>query len=152
MISVAVSQDFIGHVDVKTETVHFYVQRGSNFGTPNAVIPFESAPLNEGNAFNLASGIFTVPVAGIYHFQFSAVKDNSVNYLAIYIQVNGVNIGLADTSQNGVLSGSVVSLSASLRLAAGDTVKLYNQGSGVLFDDKNRWTHFSGWLVEENLM
>ena len=68
MIYVAVSQDFIGQVDVKTKTVHFFVQRNSPFSTTNAVIPFDVACLNQGNAFDLASGIFTVPVPGIYHF------------------------------------------------------------------------------------
>ena len=45
----------------------------------------------------------------------------------------------------------VVSLNASWRLEEGDTVNLYNSGKG--FDDSNyHYTHFTGWLVEEDLM
>lgn len=115
------------------------------------------AYLNEGDAFNLASGIFTAHVKGIYHFQFSAVKDSSATYLSSFLQVNGVNIGEAYTSKTHSepkVTGTrdTVCLIASLRLAKGDTVKMWNNGIGVLHDDGDHHTHFSGWLVEEDLM
>jgi len=111
------------------------------------------APVNEANnPFNLASGIFTVPVPGIYHFDFSAVKSDFAPYLDIYLQVNGVNVGSTYTEQDGAESNDVVSLSASLRLATGDRVNLFNRESGVLVDTIAHLTHFTGWLVEEDLM
>ncbi len=150
-ISISVSQNFIGQQDVKTKTVHFYAQRNSTFST-GGIIPFELARLNEESAFNLISGIFTVPVPGIYHFDFSTLKENTANYLGIYLRVNDANVGYAYTWQSATGSQDVVSLSASLRLAKGDTVNLYNAGSGsVLLDNGNHHTHFSGWLVEEDL-
>jgi len=103
--------------------------------------------LNVGGAFDLTSGVFTVPVPGIYHFDFSAVKDRTANYLEIFLQVNGVKIGTADTSQGGSGSYDAVSLSASLRLAAGDSVNLFNYLNGELWDDSNHFTYFvSGGL------
>ena len=134
LISDAVSQDFIGNVDLKTKSVHFYVQRNSIFNTPKSIIPFESARLNEGDAFSLSSGIFTAPVNGIYHFQFSAVKGLHDTYLDIILQVNGANIALAYTHQPYSPGNIVVSLSASLRLAAGDKVNLFNLNNGGLHD------------------
>jgi len=120
-----------------------------------AVIPFELARLNEGNGFDLTSGIFTVPVPGIYHFDFSAVKDQSANYIYMYLQVNGNRVGSAFTQQSAT-SYETVSLSASLRLAAGDRVNLFNYAGvlfdGTKFDGSSHYTHFSGWLVEEDLM
>ena len=146
----------IGNLDVQTKIVHFYVQRNFAFSSI-AVIPFHSALLNEGDAFNLHSGVFTAPVKGIYHFQFSAVKDKLVPSLLIHLQVNGANVGDAYNSQDHsepAVTGitDVVSLSASLRLVKGDRVSLFNY-EGELYDDKEYHnTHFSGWLVKEDLM
>ena len=137
---------------MKTNTVHFYVQRNSRFSTQDAVIPFELVRLNEGGAFDLPSGTFTAPSPGIYHLDFSALKDTTAIFLQIYLQVNGVSVGVADTNQGSTGSYDAVSLSASLRLAKGDRVNLYNNGNNVLYDDSRHFTHFSGWLVEEELM
>jgi len=148
---VAVSQELTGHLEVKTKTVHFYVQKSSSW-VGETVIPFEFAQLNEGNAFELTSGTFTAPVSGIYHFQFSGVKDSAFTSLIIYLQVNGNHVGVAAASGH---TGSYItgSLSASLRLIAGDKVRLHNAPGSVLKDyGKEHWTHFSGWLVEEDLM
>jgi len=142
--------------------VHFYVQRSTNFGSGNAVIPFELAPLNEGGAFDLPTGIFKAPVSGIYHFDFSALKEYTdpvvKEGLWIYLQVNGVNVATAHNDEKQTVH-SVVALNASLRLKAGDTVNLFNvvagnppNTAGVIHDASDHRTHFSGWLVDEDLM
>lgn len=148
----AVGQEDIGTVDVKTKPTHFYVQRDKAFSAGNAIIPFQLSRLNEGNAFDLASGIFTVSVPGIYYFNFSGVKLTTSTYLYVWLQVNGVDVSYAYTGQSVTGTYDVVSLSASLRLAEGDTVNLFNYGYGVLADDYRHTTHFTGWLVEEDLM
>jgi len=142
----------VGDVDVKTKSVHFYVQRNTTFSTGSAVIPWEVAPLNEGGAMDLGSGIFTVPVDGIYHFEFSGLKDQSANYLWVTLQVNGADIAAAGTSF-GVNTGTYesYSLTASLRLKTGDRVNLYNILASVLYETTTHKTHFTGWLVEQDL-
>jgi len=148
---VAVSQELTGHLEAKTTTVHFYVQKRFSCST-KGVIPFELARLNEGNAFELASGTFTAPVSGTYHFQFSGIKDSGATSLAVYLKVNGNHVGMAVASgQTG--HTFTTSLSASLRLKAGDNVRLYNERDSVLHDNVDEHaTHFSGWLVEEDML
>lgn len=138
---------------MKTKNIHFYVQRNSSFTKPNEVVTFELERLNEGNAMNLTSGIFTAPAAGIYFFQFSGVNDYHHTYIWIDLQVNGARVGRAQT--NDYLSKiphiNTISLSSSLRLAANDRVNLYSNSNGVIFDDYAHVTHFTGWLVQEDL-
>jgi len=103
---------------------------------------------------NLATGVFTVPVNGIYHFELSGLKTyGDVSFLYLQLQVNGASIGasfsphLDNSDQFISLSG----ISASLRLKTGDQVRLFKTG-GTLFDDGNHYTQFTGWLVEEDLV
>jgi len=115
----------------------------------NAVIPFETERLNEGGAMNLVTGIFTVPVDGIYHFEFTGIKLNDPTELRVFLQVNGVNIGEAyATNLPNHLSFSGI---GSLRLKTGDQVRLYKT-TGTIYDDVDHYTFFTGWLVEEDLM
>ena len=153
---------------IGTVGVHFYVQRKSNLGSvTSGAIPFEFAPVNEGNAFDLSSGIFTAPVNGFYHFQFSALKYDPVEYDPTYLKIAlEVNGDIIDFSQNDPISlveydsydyqyllGTYksVSMSIPLRLKPGDEVNLVNIGGGGELADNasNHYTHFTGWLVEE---
>ncbi len=99
---------------------------------------------------NLATGVFTAPVDGIYHFEFSSLKDaTDPSSIFITLQVNGVGIGTAyATNLPNYLGFS--GINAYLRLKTGDRVTLYKTG-GALQDD-NRYTHFTGSLVDEELL
>lgn len=108
-------------------------------------MPFEFAHLNEGGAMDLTSGTFTAPVPGIYHFGFSAMNEFYTFSLGIILQLNGTTVGTAFTYASYIDFFDTVSLTASLRLKAKDRVNLYRQKSGVP-------THFTGWLVEEDLI
>jgi len=126
------------------------VQRQTSFGTLG-VIPFELDPVNEGEAMKLSSGVFTAPVHGIYHFSFAGVKDFSSYNLGVFLQVNGENVAVANANPRRTGGAESISMTASLRLKTGDKVNLW-LSIGVLVDDISHYTHFTGWLVEEDLM
>jgi len=137
-------------VEVKTKGVQFYVQRNTSFGT-SGVIPFDLDPVNEGEAMDLSSGVFTAPVHGIYHFSFAGVKDFSSYNLGVHLLVNGGNVAVANGNPQRTGGLESISLTASLRLKTGDKVHLWLT-VGMLYDDVSHFTHFTGWLVEEELM
>ena len=149
--SITVLQKVIGNVDVKTKTVHFYVQRNSTFKAERVNIPFQVERLNEGGGMNLNSGVFTAPVPGIYHFEFIGSKGESAMMLDVYLQLNGDNIGHTCAYEPAEKNEETVALSASLRLKAGDRVSLFIDYNSILNQDPNLRTHFTGWLVEEDL-
>jgi len=147
-----VSETIFGSVDVKSKSVHFFVQRSSDFSLANVVIPFDLERLNVGGAMNLAAGVFTVPVDGIYHFEFLGLRDlTDSNSIAVGLNVNGVRTGTCHGTNLPNYFVGLSGISASLRLKIGDQVTLI-KGSGTLNDDIAHYTHFTGWLVEEDLV
>lgn len=147
-----VVETFIGNLDMKTVEVHFDYQRTTSYITPNSIIPFDYEQLNLGGGMNGNRGLFTAPVDGTYHFSFSGVKDNSVTPLSIEMELNGfIKLGESYAPNlNYQLGVSVIH--TSLKMTAGDTVHL-KLVSGVLYDTAiGHFTHFEGWLQEEDLV
>ena len=140
----------IGFKDVKTSTgVHFEVARNTSFtGSALKVIPWEIERLNIGGAMNLKTGVFIAPVNGRYQFSFNGRAASPGNNYVV-IRVNGLNgyaIGMAyQFAQNGILP-----LMTTANLKKGDTVDAF-LNSGLLFDNSDNFTRFSGILLEEDL-
>jgi len=151
---VAVSETLYGSVDVKTESVHFSVQRNADLSLNNVVIPFNIVRLNVGEAMNPATGVFIAPVDGVYHFEFFGLSKPIDPPASMYIslKVNGMEISSSYALDNSNISRSISGISASLRLKTGDQVTLFKT-TGILLDNSSQhYTHFTGWLVEEDLI
>ncbi len=134
----------------EADTVHFFAQKNTSFSNADQTIPFDIATLNVGNAMNTTAGVFTAPVAGIYHFEFSGLTSDKLN---VILKKNGQDIALtaADFSfTNGNSFYSSISLASSLQLSANDYVNLFQFGPGSLYQNEAVAvpnTHFTGWLV-----
>ena len=143
------TEKFIGYNDVKTVPgVFFYVQRNNWYSSPDkaTVIPYELERLNIGGAMNLATGVFTAPVNGRYHFSFTGIgSKSSDNY--VDLRVNGVKVGRSHApSENYNMP-----IFATLRLTKGDTVDTYLSAGALNDSSDSHYTHFSGFLLEEDL-
>jgi len=101
---------------------------------------------------NAAAGVFTVPVEGIYHFEFAALRDYSATgQMYVDLQVNGITLATSFSPNVTTAFLSLNGINASFRMKTGDQVRLYKTG-GALDDNARHYTQFSGWLVEEDLV
>ena len=158
-------------MEVKSKSVHFYVQRRTKYpgNSENGLIIFDVEQLNVGGAMNLTTGEFTAPVDGIYHFEFKCLKDQVPFESIVYLQKRAkdpnnkrVPSPYAVAKKDPVVAGTMMSnlsyystgsLTASLKLKASDVVNLYSRSKrGYLFDSVSHYTQFTGWLVEEDLV
>ncbi len=138
----------MGYVDLKTvDSTHFTVLKNQAFNLQNAALTFDLELLNEGSHMNLATGVFTAPVSGFYHFSFSGIKDTTAETVLIYLRKNGYPIA---RSLAGSGSNAALTLELTLLLSRNDKVDLFKEGAGVLFDSPTaQYTSFTGFLIEE---
>lgn len=151
-----------GEVDVKenAKTVHFSVCRNSTFSEIDATVSFEHEKVNVGGAMKVATGVFTAPFDGVYHFEFSGLtKDVGVQ---IFLKVNGENLAFTGVAFSSSMSNrssapfyTTVSIAISLQLKRCDKVSLYKRGDGMLYQQEGISgvpnTFFTGWLVDSLL-
>jgi hypothetical protein len=155
-------QKWIGYADVKSAPVHFYVQRNSTFSLQYTPIPFDLSRVNEGNAMNLTSGIFTAPRPGIYFFSFAAVAllDSSSDadfFPSLYLNGNSIGDSKVYEGNGPVYQLSPLTLQSTLNLKKGDRVWVeiyYPSGElNSLHDSSNgHYTHFTGFMLEEEIV
>lgn len=125
-------------------------------------IPFEIEKLNIGNAMNLSSGVFTAPRSGNYFFSFSGLayfpKAQIRSYLEVSLSLNGGTIASAYSDENPSSNHGyeTLTLQTAVHLKAGDWVGLYTSwaANSQLYND-NEFnppnTHFTGWLLQEDI-
>jgi hypothetical protein len=103
-----------------------------------------------GSQFNTTNGRFTAPVAGLYHFDLSAMSEGSYAHTAIGFDVNGslaggtcrtlVTSNFGGTHNNG-------SMAMTILLGQGDYVTAASGGNATGKTHAGDWCTFSGYLI-----
>ncbi|KAM4589281.1 complement C1q-like protein 2 [Fundulus diaphanus] len=144
-------------VTLQTRRVAFSVSlyTGDNFKCygPFAVstaITYQHVFLNLGTAYNMASGVFTVPYPGVYSLAVTSFSDagSPGNLLAVCtsLQVNGqVVAGSRELNRNDQEDSTTIAIA--LKLKAGDKVSVMLSGGCYLCDDSSHYNTFSAFLL-----
>ncbi|XP_053441252.1 protein HP-25 homolog 1-like isoform X2 [Nycticebus coucang] len=124
----------------------FSVKRAGPFPGPFQPLVFQEALYNHQGHFDLATGVFTCTVPGIYYFGFDiALFQNAVK---VALMRNGVQVrdkrGEAQDSQEHVLGSSI------LQLEKGDRVWLESKLDAAESEKGNTPTTFYGYLLNGN--
>lgn len=149
----------------KLTNVAFFAQRNSSFDQKNTIQPYLINRLNDGKAFNQASGIFTVPINGNYHFYFTALKASAeISGTSIITVRLWANRNQKEKSAQMLAEGHVnsndmhgwfpVILQATVKLQENDTVEV-ELLVGSIHESENLehlMTSFGGFLVSPEIV
>uniref|UniRef100_A0A8C1LD78 C1q domain-containing protein n=1 Tax=Cyprinus carpio TaxID=7962 RepID=A0A8C1LD78_CYPCA len=125
------------------------VEPGSgNIGpfTTEITLTYRNVFTNIGNAYNPITGIFTAPLKGAYMFNFSIYGHGSPSTAStVYIVKNGEKVVIAHGHQDQYVVNS--SKGVVLILEVGDVVYLRLCSGRWIYDDQNKHSTFSGYLL-----
>lgn len=118
----------------------------SGQGTQSGNLVYTSTNNNNGGYMNLATGLFTAPVAGHYYFNYHAFVDtNAGGNTTVTFQKNGSQVpSRIYNDENSTAYGPGISLSIVVYLAVNDNVRVNITGAGMHGSDNS---FFKGFLI-----
>ena len=126
--------------------VIFNAQKTQGYNDVIGTLTYDKVDLNIGGGFDGSSGIFKVPVSGIYHLSFSGQSANKNTVTAIYVYKNGLPMfRIYDTNEVENSNAHNVSYTWMMTLVQGDELKL-NSHHYLLANSDERLT-FTGELI-----
>ncbi|XP_073690569.1 uncharacterized protein [Garra rufa] len=114
--------------------------------TTEITLTYRNVFTNIGNAYNPITGIFTAPLKGAYMFRISLYAGGSQSTIStVHIVKNGVRVVVAQGHQTGGVVNS--SNGVVLLLEVGDVVYVNLWSGRWIYDDGNKHSTFSGYLL-----
>ena len=132
---------------VNTRVIFSAVQKQDTHILEGQVITFSDTEANVGNGMNPETGVFNVPVPGIYAFSFSAQSYNAFYYTDIYVYKNGeYQFRISDANQNDDNDFDNICYSWTMTLLQNDQIHLKMHSNG-LYVHNGAYVWFNGQLL-----
>lgn len=128
----AMTIDSSGRISQPATPSFFATRDAGTFTANNSVIIFNSVRHNIGSHYDNTTGVFTVPVDGIYLINFSLISGNT-SLVEGEIQVNGNRILNGRNYSGASGTQNAISGSAVLQLSANDAVRILLLGSSSIY-------------------
>ena len=106
--------------------VVFNAQKTDNLGNVKGDLTFDRVDINIGDGFDGSSGIFKVPITGIYKMSFSgqSAHNRNIDYTNIAVYKNAsLMFNIYDSNEP---DGNNVSYTWIMRLVKGEDLKMYS--------------------------
>jgi hypothetical protein len=117
--------------------------------TGDDAIKFSDIILNDGNAYNKDTGIFTAPIDGIYQFNAHICGNKTINEIDYYINVNSQWIVSGEfTVPAKATDAKCTSFSAVALVRKGENVQVGGMSFSKLQENINDMCSFSGVLIQ----
>ncbi|KAK3091082.1 hypothetical protein FSP39_017000, partial [Pinctada imbricata] len=132
--------------------IAFYAHLSSTHANPaiHQNIIFNRVQLNIGNAYDGNSGIFTVPISGLYVFTWTVISSGH-GHIFTDLVVNGKVYGGIIGDSDDTLALSVGATTLVLDAKAGDRVLVWTtdhqKPTANLISTEGARSSFAGWLI-----
>ena len=113
------------------------------------ILIFSRSLLNKGDAYNMATGKFTVPLRGLYTFS-AAMCTESDSYAVVNFEADGSRIGAFDVGDKDYYKCSGGTATAVLEQGVQVWLKL-KRVSGKKFKNQelSNFNYFTGYLIHQ---
>ena len=127
-------------------TVPAFSVYATGLTTQSGNLTYNATNINNGSYVNLGTGLFTAPVAGLYHFNYYGFVEQGLSgNTTIVFQKNGAQVpSRAYNDSNDTAYGPVINISTVISLAVNDNVRVLITGAGM---HGNENSFFSGFLI-----
>ncbi|XP_052377745.1 complement C1q-like protein 2 [Oncorhynchus keta] len=116
--------------------------------TTNTPLQYKRVFSNTGSSYNPATGIFTAMVRGVYCFRYSMYGNNSGRPNSVVsLMKNGEMLVTTWNTDDSVNVHESASNTAVVQLEVGDGVYIQLWANRVLYDDRNNYNTFTGFLL-----
>ena len=113
------------------------------------ILIFSRSLLNEGDAYNMETGKFTVPLSGLYTFS-AAMCTNAAAYAVVYFEADGSRIGAFDVGDENYYKCSGGTATAVLEQGVQVWLKLKDTPEkGFKNHEQDCFNYFTGYLIHQ---